>query len=135
MKKRPLHSRAIKEVERQKKDFKRELNLARKSGTPAEVVHSLATHCISLVRAHSKLKKASNARLLTREVKAARGRCHRDFRQCAREILDGGLGQVEPSFGDEAAGAITGFQQRRCLMELSAREKCFGHAHFHTPRH
>ena len=36
-------------------------------------------------------------------MKAARERCHRDFRQCAREILDGGLGQVERSFGDEAA--------------------------------
>ena len=43
MKKRPLHSRALKEVERQKKDAKRELHLARKSGSPAEVVHSLAT--------------------------------------------------------------------------------------------
>ena len=103
VKKRPLHSRALKEVERQKKDAKRELRLARKSGSPADVVHSLATHFISLVRAHSKLKKASNARLITREVKAARERCHRDFRQCAREILDGGLDRVEPSFGDEAA--------------------------------
>ena len=103
VKKRPLHSRALKEVERQKKDAKRELRLARKSGSPADVVHSLATHFISLVRAHSKLKKASNARLITREVKAARERCHKDFRQCAREILDGGLDRVEPSFGDEAA--------------------------------
>ena len=98
-KKRPPHRRALKEVERQK-DAKRELRLARKIGSPAEVVHSLATHFISLVREHSKLKKSSNARLLTREVKAARERCHRNFRQCAREILDGGL---EPSFGDEAA--------------------------------
>ena len=79
------------------------MRLARKSGSPAEVVHSIATHFISLVREHSKLKKASNARLLTREVEATRKRCHRDFRQCAREILDGGLGKVEPSFGDEAA--------------------------------
>ena len=100
VKKRPPHRRALKEVERQKKDAKRELRLARKSGSPAEVVHSLATHLISLVLEHSKLKKASNARLLTREVKGARERCHRNFRQCAREILDGGL---EPSFGDEAA--------------------------------
>ena len=103
VKKRPLHNRALKEVERRKKDAKRELHLARKSGSPAEAVHSLATHFISLVRSHSKLKKASDVRSLTREVKIARERCHRDFRQCAREILDGGLGQVEPTFGSEAA--------------------------------
>ena len=101
--KRPLHNRALNEVERQKRSAKRELRLARKSGSPAEVVQSLATHFISLVRSHSKLKKASDFRSLTREVKTARERCHRDFRQCAREILDGGSGRVDPTFGDEAA--------------------------------
>ena len=106
VKKRPLHNRALKEAERQKKDAWRKLRLARQSGSPAEVVQSLATHFISLVRSHSKLKKAPDARLLTREVKTARERCHRNFRQCAREILDGGLGQVEPSFGSEAATAF-----------------------------
>ena len=35
VKKRPLHSRALKEVERQKKDAKRKLRLARKGGSPA----------------------------------------------------------------------------------------------------
>ena len=54
----------------------------------AEVVLS---HFISLVQSHSKLKKVSDARSLTREVKIVRERCHRDFRVCAREILDGGL--------------------------------------------
>ena len=78
VKKRPLHNRALKEVERRKKDAK---SLARKSGSPAEAVHSLATHFISLVRSHSKLKKVSDAHSLTREVKIARERCHRDFRQ------------------------------------------------------
>ena len=32
-----------------------------------------------------------------------RERCHRDFRQCAREVLDGRQGQETPAFGVEAA--------------------------------
>ena len=103
MKKRPLHNRSLKEVEKQKKAAKKELRLARRSGSPAEVVDSLATKFISLVRTHSRLKKVSNARLLSRDVKAARERCHRDFKQCAREVLDSGSSQSHPSFGSEAA--------------------------------
>ena len=102
-KKRPLHNRSLKEVEKQKGAAKKELRLARRSGSPAEVVDSLATKFISLVRTHSKLKKVSNARLLSREVKAARKKCHRDFKQCAREVLDSGSSQSHPSFGSEAA--------------------------------
>ena len=103
MKKRPLHKRSLKEVEKQKKAAKKELRLARRSGSPAEVVDSLATKFISLVCTHSRLKKVLNARLLSRDVKAAREKCHRDFRQFAREVLDSGSSQCHPSFGSEAA--------------------------------
>ena len=69
------------------------------------MVQSLARHFITLIRTHSKLKKASISQSQSRDVKAARERCHRDFRRCAREVLDGGLGQdlEAPSFGEEAA--------------------------------
>ena len=105
-KKRPLHNRALKKVVKEKREAKRELRLARRNGSPAEVVHSLAKHFISLVRSHSKLKKSSEDRLLAREVKAARERCHKDFRQCAKEVLDGKQTQERPSFG---RGVATSF--------------------------
>ena len=106
MKARPPHNRALKEVEKKKKEAKRDLRLARKRGSSADVVQSPAHHFITLVRAHSKLKKASNTRSMTRDVKTARERCHKDFRRCAREVLDGGLGQEAPTFGEEAATAF-----------------------------
>ena len=103
-KKRPLHNRVLKEVERKEKEAMRELKSANRSGSPSEVVHSIADRFFSLVRAHNQLKKVSNARLQARDVKAARGRCYRDFRGCAREVLDGKLGQeLPPAFSDEVA--------------------------------
>ena len=63
-------------MEKKKKVVKRELRSARRSGSPVDVVHSLAHHFISLVGAHSQLKKESKVRLLTRDVKAAREKCY-----------------------------------------------------------
>ena len=40
---------------------------------------------------------------MKRDVKAARERCHKDFKGCAREVLDGGLGQEVPMFSDDDA--------------------------------
>ena len=110
-KKIPPHNRALKEVERKKKEAKTELRSARRSGSP-EMVHSLAHHFISLVRAHSQLKRASNAHLMKRDVKAARERCHRDYKGCTRVVLDGGLGQEVPMFSDD--DATTFFKQAYC---------------------
>ena len=101
-KRRPLHSGSMKEVQR-KKEAKRELRSAKKNGSPIDVVHSLAKHFFSLVQAHSQLKRASRAQLLSRDVKAARLRCHKDFRRCARELLDGKSDQLAPAFSDAAA--------------------------------
>ena len=52
---------------------------------------------------HSQLKSASKACSSMRDLKAARGRCHSDFKGCAREIQNGGPGCVTPTFGEEAA--------------------------------
>ena len=110
-KERPLHNRALKEVERKKKEAKRELRSARRSGFP-EMVHSSAHHFFTLVRAHSQLKRASNAHLMKRDVKAAREKCHRDFKGCARDVLDGGLGQEVPMFSED--DVTTFFKQAYC---------------------
>ena len=78
----PLHNGSLKEVQR--KEAKRELRSAKENGSPVGVVHSLAKH-FSLVRAHSQLKRASRAQLLSRDVRAARLRCHKDFKEvCER---------------------------------------------------
>ena len=69
-KKRPLHNRALKEVERKKKEAKRELRSARRSGSSGEVAQSLARHFFSLVRTHSQLKRAADTQLLSRDAQA-----------------------------------------------------------------
>ena len=102
-KKRPLHNRSLKEVERQKKEAKRKLMSAKRSGSPDEIVHSLAQHFFSLVRAHSQLKRAADSRSLVRNVRAVRERCHKDLRRCAKEVLDGGAAQPDPAFNSTAA--------------------------------
>jgi hypothetical protein len=47
--------------------------------------------------------------MLSRDVRAARERCHRNFKLCAREVLDGRLGGEVPTFG--VGDATTFFSQ------------------------
>ena len=46
---------------------------------------------------HSQVKSASKACSSMIDLKAARGRCHSDFKGCDREILNGGPGCVTPT--------------------------------------
>ena len=109
-KRRPL---PLKEVQR-KKEAKRELRSAKKNGSPVDVVHSLAKHFFSLVRAHGQLKRASRAQLLSRDVRAARLRCHKDFRRCARELLDGKSDQFAQPLVTQLQPVST---SRRCTTQ------------------
>ena len=68
-KQRPLHNTSLKEVTRKKKLAKQELHQARQQGFPSEVIQSLAQQFFGLVRSHSRLKKAANARSVTRSVR------------------------------------------------------------------
>ena len=103
-KKRPLHNVSLKEVERKKKMAKQELRQARQQGFPAEAIQSLAHQFLSLVRSHSRLKRSSNARQKTRDVRTAREQCHTNFGRYAKEVLDGGpSSHVTPAFGEEKA--------------------------------
>ena len=102
-KSRSPHSRSLKEVESQKKEAKKELRLAKRNEASTESVQSLARHFLSLIRAHSQLKKAANSRLLSRDTRSARERCHERFRECAREVLDGERAQPAPAFSGAAA--------------------------------
>ena len=99
----PPHNRSLKEVERRKREAKKELRSAKRSGSPADVVPSLARHFFSLVRVHSQLKRAAKAWSLSRDIRAARERCHKRFKGVAREVLDGGSDQLAPSFSNEVA--------------------------------
>ena len=100
--KRPLHNRSLKEVEKKKNEARRELRKARCSGSPAEVVHSLAKN-FSWVRSHSHLKRVSAARLMTRNARSARMQCYKNFRGCAKEVLDGSTQQIVPKFSNTTA--------------------------------
>ena len=101
--KRPLHNGSLKEVEKKKNEARRELRKAGHSGSPAEVVHSLAKHFFSWVRSHNHLKRVSTARLMTRNARAARMQCYKDFSGCAKEILDGNAQQIVPKFSNTTA--------------------------------
>ena len=76
----PPHNRSLKEVERRKREAKKELRSAKRSGSPADVVPSLARYFFSLVRVHSQLKRAAKARSLSRDVRIARERCDKGFK-------------------------------------------------------
>ena len=66
-------------------------------------MHSLVQHFFSLIRAHSQLKRAASARLLSSDTRAARERCYKDFKRCAREVLDDQQKQPMPAFTEAAA--------------------------------
>ena len=85
---RPLHNSSLKEVTRKKKLAKQELLRARQQGYPTDVLQSLAKQFFSLVRCHSRLKKAANATLGGRRARQVRSHCHKQFSRYARELLD-----------------------------------------------
>ena len=104
LKKRPLHNTSLKEVTKQKKLAKQELQCALQQGFPPEAIQSLAHQFLSLVRTHSNLKKSANARSAAQSVKDARNQCHRRFASYARELLDDSTSSnVVPTFDAERA--------------------------------
>jgi hypothetical protein len=99
---RPLHNGSLKEVERKKKEAKKELKMAQQRGFSSEVVQSLAQQFFSLVRCHNRLKRSSNARLLMRNTRVARELCYKNLGRCAKEVLDGNSDHI-PAFTEATA--------------------------------
>ena len=107
---------------------KQELRQARQQGFPAEAIQSLAHQFLSLVRSHSRLKRSSNARQKTRDVRTAREQCHTNFGRYAKEVLDGGpSSHVTPAFGEEI-----NFSQRYTILAFGTMSSRYGCLH---PQH
>ena len=99
---RPLHNGSLKEVERNKKEAKKELKMAQQRGFSSEVIQSLAQQFFSLVRCHSSLKRSSNTRLLMRNMWVARELCYKNLGRCGKEVLDGNSDHI-PAFSEATA--------------------------------
>ena len=87
-KKRPPHNGNLKEIKRKKKEAKIALRRARKEGVAPGAIGALAKHFFSLVRSHSKLKRASEVQSASSNAKKARQQCHQHFQKYAKQILD-----------------------------------------------
>ena len=106
-KKWPLHNGSLREMERRKKEAKKELRLVKRNVSP---VQSFAQQPFRLVLAHSQLKKASHAQLVSRKVRAARQKCFRNLKVYTGEILDGTCDQKAPAFREETASEFFFFR-------------------------
>ena len=71
------HDCALKEVTKSKNAARQALRRARRGGENDSVVRSLVAKFLSLVRTHSRLKKASSRKLQHAEAKIAREKCHK----------------------------------------------------------
>ena len=96
-KKWPLHNGSLREMERRKKEAKKEL---KRNVSP---VQSFAQQLFPLVLAHSQLKKASHAQLVSRKVRAATQKCFGNLKVYTGEILDSTCDQKAPAFREETA--------------------------------
>ena len=82
------HDRELKKVTKLKNDARRALRKAKREGESEERVQLLAAQFLSLLRSHSKLKRKSDSRGSSYNIKLERERCHRDFWKFSKELLD-----------------------------------------------
>jgi len=82
------HDRALKRVTQLKNEARQALRRARRQGESAPVIQSLAASFLSLLRAHSRLKRQSSGRFHQNEARAARDECHRNFWRFSKGLLD-----------------------------------------------
>ena len=84
------HDRALGKVTKLKNEAHQVFRRAKRLEAGAPTVQSLATKFLSLVRDHSRLKKASSRRFLHTEAKIARQQCRQNFWRYAKGLLDKG---------------------------------------------
>ena len=103
------HDRALKEVTKRKNAARQALKRAKKEGAGAERprVQAQAEEFLSLLRDHSRLKKASIRRSVSNEAKVAREQCHKYFWQYVKDLFDENCTpQTFPQFSAESAHAF-----------------------------
>ena len=95
----PLHNAALKEVQRNKNEARKELRTARKQGFSSDAIQAITMRFFSLVRSHSHLKKLSHDTSTSRNIKEARKQCHQNLCKFAKDVLDGNeSSHITPAF-------------------------------------
>ena len=98
------HDRALKRVTRLKNEARQALRHAKRQGETGSTLHTLAANFLSLLRTHSRLRRALQRRLLHNEAKSARERCHQDFWRYAKELFEGDTSsRTSPDFSASSA--------------------------------
>ena len=83
------HDRALKRVTRLQNEARQALRHTKRQGETGSTLHTLAANFLSLLRTHSRLRRALQRRLLQNEAKSARERCHQDFWRYVKELFEG----------------------------------------------
>ena len=98
------HDRALKKATQLKNEARRALQKAKRQGGSDSEIMALSGRFLSLLRDHSRLKRASARRLQTREATKVRQECHRNFWRFARDLLDdSATSQISPDFSADSA--------------------------------
>jgi len=98
------HERALKKVTTLKNEARQALHRARREGECMTMVQRLTANFLSLLRTHSRLKRASANRLQLNKKRLARDECHRNFWHYAKKLLDNcGDEEVSPLFSATTA--------------------------------
>ena len=98
------HDRALKKVTQLKNEVRWALRRAWKCDESVSTIQPLAAKFLSLLRDHSRLKRASARRLHQKDAKIGREECHRNFWRYAKGLLDGkATSQTTPEFSATTA--------------------------------
>ena len=97
------HDRALKQVTWLKNEARRAFRRAKREGMNDHTIQSLAANFLSLLRQHSRLKRASSRRLQDREAKLVRDKYHQNFWKFAKNLLDGDSTLTSPEFSASSA--------------------------------
>ena len=114
----PTHKVALKTVEKQKNEAKKELREMKRRGCPAETVQAFAQKFFRLIRDHSQLKRVSQTSSQKQDAARAREQCHRNLQRFAKQILEeDNTNHIQPKFNQAAAHSFfkevyrVGYQQ------------------------
>lgn len=98
------HDRALKKVTKLKNEARSQFRKAKRNGSLADEVTTLAKNFFKLVRKQSALKKQSNKAQLNSTAAKERQECHKHFWSFARKLLDdNNTSNIHPSFTAEEA--------------------------------
>ena len=83
------HNQALKKVTELENSARRDFRKAKREGENSATVQALAGKFLSLLRTHSRFKKASSHNFHHNEAKLVRKECHQNFWSFAKGLFDG----------------------------------------------